>query len=69
MSRPPVLLDARPVLRPIEPQLAHARPERVRVDAEQGWAATSRLATLDAQRVEQDATGTIVYVHVLTRRL
>ncbi|MBY0273952.1 sulfurtransferase TusA family protein [Candidatus Binatia bacterium] len=33
-----------------------------------GWAATSRLATLDAQRVEQDGTGATVYVHVLTRK-
>ena len=33
-----------------------------------GWAATSRLATLDAQRVQQDGSGATVYVHVLTRR-
>jgi TusA-related sulfurtransferase len=33
-----------------------------------GWAATTRLATLDAQRVEQDASGATVYVHVLTRK-
>lgn len=32
------------------------------------WAATSRLATLEEQRVEQEPSGRTVYVHVLKRR-
>jgi len=33
-----------------------------------GWAATSKLATLDAQRIETEDSGRHVYVHLLTRR-
>jgi tRNA 2-thiouridine synthesizing protein A len=34
----------------------------------QGWAKTSKLAVLKAQRTEKDQTGREVYVHVLERR-
>ena len=34
----------------------------------QGWAKTSKLATLKEQRTEEDQTGREVYVHVLERR-
>jgi tRNA 2-thiouridine synthesizing protein A len=34
----------------------------------QGWAKTSKLATLTEQRTEKDETGRAVYVHVLERR-
>jgi tRNA 2-thiouridine synthesizing protein A len=34
----------------------------------QGWAKTTKLATLREQRTENDETGRAVYVHVLERR-
>jgi tRNA 2-thiouridine synthesizing protein A len=34
----------------------------------QGWAKTTKLATLREQRTENDETGRVVYVHVLERR-
>lgn len=34
----------------------------------QGWARTSKLAILRAQRTEKDQTGRDIYVHVLERR-
>lgn len=34
-----------------------------------GWAQISKVATLDDQRTEIDATGQVVYVHVLRRRV
>lgn len=34
----------------------------------QGWARTSKLATLTAQRTETDDTGRPVYVHLLERK-
>lgn len=34
----------------------------------QGWARTSKLATLAEQRTETEPTGRVVYVHVLERR-
>jgi len=34
----------------------------------QGWAKTSRLAVLRAQRTEKDETGREVYVHVIERK-
>ena len=34
----------------------------------QGWAKTSKVATLREQRTEHDETGREIYVHVLERR-
>ncbi len=34
----------------------------------QGWAKTSKLATLKEQRTETEPTGRVVYVHVLERK-
>ena len=34
----------------------------------QGWAKTSKLATLKEQRTEKDQTGREIYVHILERR-